>query len=485
MLALALFLAACQLVDASEPVALVPDSDWSELEVRMLRRAAECWNFGFGTRLRVGRGSDVRQKVRHTFNEYACFFGAGVTELGPQVQVHLCDRYRNVMSSINPEYSTTTDHYRVFLFQTMAHELGHVLNIHEHANDPEALMSIGDQDLFWYGEHDWAGEDRYLFAEANPDFVGATQCRRTAFYKSRSWVERQGCWCDRAGIWQTVDPGTARDLNGVWASSASDVWAVGDGGTIRRFDGQRWSAVASGSKHDLHGVWGSAAHEVWAVGKRGTIVRFDGQRWAPQPSPTARDRAAVWGRRDTRGSYLWAVGESGAVLVDRGGGWSVVPLATVANLRAVGGGFGDVWVAGDGGYLAHRSLSTNNNDWTRRRDNRDRDLRAVGIDHIGRYVRVVGNTDEVLTFKQGELSGEYTFTSYSSGTKAALNGVWADPYFGAWAVGDGGIIMRWSQDQKKWSEQKPVTQKTLNAVWALRSGRAWAVGEGGTVVAYE
>jgi hypothetical protein len=32
--------------------------------------------------------------------------------------------------------------------------------------------------------------------------------------------------------WKPMDPGTTGVLNGVWGSSANDVWAVGDDGTI-------------------------------------------------------------------------------------------------------------------------------------------------------------------------------------------------------------------------------------------------------------
>ena len=44
----------------------------------------------------------------------------------------------------------------------------------------------------------------------------------------------------------------------VWGSSGSDVFAVGNGGTILHYDGSAWSAMTSGTTFALNGVWGSS-----------------------------------------------------------------------------------------------------------------------------------------------------------------------------------------------------------------------------------
>jgi len=61
-------------------------------------------------------------------------------------------------------------------------------------------------------------------------------------------------------------------LNGVWGSGASDVWAVGDFGTIVHWNGNAWTSVSSGTTNYLSGIWGSAS-DVWVVGSSGTILR--------------------------------------------------------------------------------------------------------------------------------------------------------------------------------------------------------------------
>ncbi len=68
--------------------------------------------------------------------------------------------------------------------------------------------------------------------------------------------------------------GTNDDLNGVWGSSGSDVFAVGMDGTILHYDGIGWSALSGGTTWHLNDVWGSGGGDVFAVGDAGTIVHI-------------------------------------------------------------------------------------------------------------------------------------------------------------------------------------------------------------------
>lgn len=47
------------------------------------------------------------------------------------------------------------------------------------------------------------------------------------------------------------------DFFGIWGSSGSNVFAVGESGTIVHYDTTSWSPMMSGSTENLHGVWGS------------------------------------------------------------------------------------------------------------------------------------------------------------------------------------------------------------------------------------
>ena len=55
-------------------------------------------------------------------------------------------------------------------------------------------------------------------------------------------------------------------LNAIWGSSATDIFAVGDKGTIIHGNGTSWTLMNSGTQVKLLGVWGTSGTDVYAVG---------------------------------------------------------------------------------------------------------------------------------------------------------------------------------------------------------------------------
>jgi hypothetical protein len=131
-----------------------------------------------------------------------------------------------------------------------------------------------------------------------------------------------------AALHITSDPGTSgfsstkRDLlpagrlfRAVWGSAAGDVWAVGDGGAISRWDGTAWTLIppAGLPTSTLRGIWGSSASNIYAVGDTGTLLHYDGTRWsragtAPITNGNLND---IWGTAD--GSRFWIVTSLGEI----------------------------------------------------------------------------------------------------------------------------------------------------------------------------
>jgi hypothetical protein len=72
--------------------------------------------------------------------------------------------------------------------------------------------------------------------------------------------------CGKGPVWSALNSGTASMLYGVWGSSPSDVFAVGNVGTILHYNGSAWSAMSSGTTRELVGVWGNSATDVFAGG---------------------------------------------------------------------------------------------------------------------------------------------------------------------------------------------------------------------------
>ena len=74
-------------------------------------------------------------------------------------------------------------------------------------------------------------------------------------------------WTDEAA------PAGTGALEDVWAASSDAIWAVGEGGTVIKYDGTRWTRQDTGTTETLHAVDGIDAANVWIVGDRGTILR--------------------------------------------------------------------------------------------------------------------------------------------------------------------------------------------------------------------
>jgi len=171
-----------------------------------------------------------------------------------------------------------------------------------------------------------------------------------------------GCWdvnlCFGYGIilhyggtsWDTMSASEETEvLTGVWGSSASDVFAVGEGGTILHYDGATWTMTLEGKS--LNDIWGSSAEDVFAAGEG--ILHFDGETWSAVPVPEGSPPlTGVWGSSSTD---VFAVGFFGTILHYDGLAWTRMPATfTEENLLDVWGTSGEnVFAVGEGGTVLH------------------------------------------------------------------------------------------------------------------------------------
>jgi len=72
-------------------------------------------------------------------------------------------------------------------------------------------------------------------------------------------------------MWSSINSGTTNYLAAVWGSSPSDVFTVGNNGTILHYNGNAWSQMSSGATTTLRGIWGTSS-DIFAVGEGGTIL---------------------------------------------------------------------------------------------------------------------------------------------------------------------------------------------------------------------
>lgn len=93
-------------------------------------------------------------------------------------------------------------------------------------------------------------------------------------------------------------PAGTPQLLGVWGASASDVFAVGDMGTIIHYDGQSWTKMASNTSATIRDVWGTSGSNVYAVDQAWQIHHYDGSTWSSVNSwATNQWLLGVWGTR--------------------------------------------------------------------------------------------------------------------------------------------------------------------------------------------
>lgn len=153
----------CSTLDVDGAIALVLSDEFGGVERNALERAALRWNRHFATDLRVMEAGESQQEVSIYYNELICSYASGRTEVTLPVEIHICRHHLIRESFWGTMQFNENDVFLLFL-----HELGHVLNIRGHADDPEAVMyESASYDASHGGSFTTADEE--LFYEANPD----------------------------------------------------------------------------------------------------------------------------------------------------------------------------------------------------------------------------------------------------------------------------------------------------------------------------
>ena len=156
-----------------------------------------------------------------------------------------------------------------------------------------------------------------------------------------------------AGGFLKVTTPARSNLLDVWGASDDLFWAVGEGGTVLRWDGMTWLKVPTGpmggTVQNLRAVWGSAANDVWVVGTEATILHWTGERFEQQSRTAHYALNDVWGRSKNE---VYAVGSGGTALRYDGNEWHELRTGTRSALQSVfGDDQGHVFVAGLDGVV--------------------------------------------------------------------------------------------------------------------------------------
>jgi hypothetical protein len=293
------------------------------------------------------------------------------------------------------------------------------------------------------------------------------------------------------GAWQAMPSGTTQNLNSISGISNAIIYAVGNGGTILKYDGNDWSSQASGTTWALNNVWAVRTNNIYAVGEYRGIFRSNGSTWNKIHSQTTNYPLYGIGGPDADNGKMIAIGKNNTI-------WALfVPMyynildgsessfrsqeqhEHSNNLNAAWTApEGNVVVVGDSGLLSyyagydfwgHNNLDT----WS---SPVSKNLRGVwGINSNNMFA--VGDSGTILRRLNGG-----NWAKMTSNTTANLRAVWGTAMNNVYAVGSGGTVMRF--DGTAWSNITVPTTQQLNGIWGVSGNEIYVVGNAGTIIKY-
>jgi hypothetical protein len=279
---------------------------------------------------------------------------------------------------------------------------------------------------------------------------------------------------------------TKKGLQSVWGSADDDIWAVGDGGTILRFDGHAWTFGDAGVTENLTSVYGTGPDDVWVTGDGGSLLHWDGKAWMAEPASVVTPDATLLGVWTGAAGDVWAVGVdfdasalgggSGFVRHLAAGVWSDSDVPASGTLWKVwGSGPTDVWLVGSeqGAGLIYRG---NGMDFE-------------PMDFTGDAVHGIWGSgpDDVWVAPSTGPIQHWTGSAWASapplGVGQALYGMSGSGPDDVWAVGDKGVVGHYVAGH--WAVSPAPTTETLFGVWSRTPTHAWLVGGKATALRWD
>ncbi len=178
--------------------------------------------------------------------------------------------------------------------------------------------------------------------------------------------------------------GTNETVEQIWGSSNSDIYFVGNEGTIVHYDGADFVKMESGTEVDLTDIWGVSNSEIWVAGRDNygsVILNYDENEWTiyykkdlsldsytlPQNS-ILLSISSIW--TNVNMDSIIAVGAWGGFSVNKLNGkanwsykrrWDNLFDNTGYPLKTRGRSKNDIFICGDMGHIMH----FNGNSWKR------------------------------------------------------------------------------------------------------------------------
>ncbi len=280
--------------------------------------------------------------------------------------------------------------------------------------------------------------------------------------------------------WKWVNPlPQGNGFNGA-AAVGSEVYAVGEAGTVVRYDGSSWSLMSFPWKSPLRGVWGSSASALFVVGgdpdpiSDGGIYRYDGSSWS-LTEITGFDLYSVWG---AAADDVYAGGDGGKVLYYNGYSWvDRSPPGLTYTVRGIWGASSSDIYAVAGPYI----LKFTGSDWFTMTDlGPGGDLRGIWGTSLS----------DIFAVRPGGKAyhyngSEWTVSTFGDGSSQYdLHGVWGTASNDVYVAGGfiDARVYRW--DGAAWADLSVPYKRFLYAV-AGAAGRVHVFGDNGAIRSWD
>ncbi|MBF0450216.1 MAG: hypothetical protein HQK75_05900, partial [Candidatus Magnetomorum sp.] len=111
--------------------------------------------------------------------------------------------------------------------------------------------------------------------------------------------------------WSSITLDTEENLMGIWVNDQTG-FVVGTGGAIFKRNNTQWTEMNSDTTIDLNAVWASSAQNVYAVGNLGDVYYYNGtEPWILLEVPTDDDLYDIFGLTANR---IFACGDYGIII---------------------------------------------------------------------------------------------------------------------------------------------------------------------------
>ncbi|MCR4317565.1 MAG: fibronectin type III domain-containing protein [Planctomycetes bacterium] len=264
-------------------------------------------------------------------------------------------------------------------------------------------------------------------------------------------------------------------LIGIGGSSASEILAVGTGGTVVSYNGTAWSDLTASSTtaNQLWKVQFVSAGNAYITGINGTLIAYSSGAFS---SATTTATLSLWGLWNDSNT-VYVTGTGGLILSNGGSGSTFTAQSSSVTQDVLWDVYAlsanEVFVCGDNGTILH--TTNGGTSWTTENTGTANHWGLWGTSATNMYI--CGSSGTIL-----HRGSSGTWSTLTSGTTNALFEIWGSGANDIWICGPSGLLLH-STDGTTWSLfTGTTTTNGLNRIYGSGPNDVYAVGDAGTIL---